>query len=252
MVRTKKQIINQTVDQLQVEAEKKGLCNVTESGQIIHKVEPIPDHDWKGETWGLYWSDYEDELRELIEENTEKYIKKHPDDKCKSRILVVTSHQCPVRPRSPTPTPLPEPAPRPRHQPVLEVHPPQAQQIVPEFQIAILGVILNFDMSSYQSTNNYRNIHKEGLNKHLVADVSEVRALTCPVPKVKKAPSPPPLVLPNIKLRDNAQHPGLPDIFEDVIGAQEVMARERDSKWGWMKEDDISVGVTKNRLSIFW
>ena len=31
-----------------VEAEKKGLCNVTESGQIIHKVEPIPDHDWKG------------------------------------------------------------------------------------------------------------------------------------------------------------------------------------------------------------
>ena len=76
---------------------------------------------FSGETWGLYWSDYEDELRELIEENTEKYIKvtfinqqsrhllnafspyylqKHPDDKCKSRILVVTSHQCPVRPRS--------------------------------------------------------------------------------------------------------------------------------------------------------
>ena len=45
-----------------------------------------------------------------------------------------------------------------------------------------------------------RNIHKEGLNKHLVADVSEVHALTCPVPKVKKAPSPPPPVLPNFKV----------------------------------------------------
>jgi len=247
MARTKKHIINQTVDQLQVEAEKKGLCNVTESGQIIHKVEPIPDHDWKGETWGLYWSDYEDELRELIEENTEKYIKKHPDDKCKSRSLCVTIYQCPLRSPSPVRAPTPAHVPKP---PVLEVHPPQPLQIAPELHIAILGVILNFDMSSYQSTNNYRNIHKEGLNKDLVADVSEVQSLTCPVTKVKKSPSPPPPVLPNIKLRDNAQHPGLPNIFEDVIAAQEV--RTRESKWGWMKEDDISVGVTKNRLSIFW
>jgi|OM-RGC.v1.036070986 hypothetical protein len=38
-------------------------------------VEPIPDHDWVGETWGLYFSDYEEELLKILEQEPEKYIR---------------------------------------------------------------------------------------------------------------------------------------------------------------------------------
>ena len=27
--------------------------------QTFHIVEPVVDKDWHGETWGLFWSDYE-------------------------------------------------------------------------------------------------------------------------------------------------------------------------------------------------
>ena len=27
--------------------------------QTFHIVEPVVDKDWQGETWGLFWSDYE-------------------------------------------------------------------------------------------------------------------------------------------------------------------------------------------------
>ena len=30
-----------------------------------------------GETWGLYFSDYEDELRQLLEESTERWLANH-------------------------------------------------------------------------------------------------------------------------------------------------------------------------------
>ena len=39
------------------------------------EVEPIPDHDWVGETWGLYFSDYEEELMRIIEQEPERYIR---------------------------------------------------------------------------------------------------------------------------------------------------------------------------------
>ena len=39
------------------------------------QVEPIPDHDWVGETWGLYFSDYEDELMKIIEQEPERFIR---------------------------------------------------------------------------------------------------------------------------------------------------------------------------------
>ena len=29
---------------------------------------------YAGETWGLYFSDYEDELRQLLEESTERWL----------------------------------------------------------------------------------------------------------------------------------------------------------------------------------
>ena len=32
-----------------------------------------------GETWGLYFSDYEDELRQLLEESTERWLANHYD-----------------------------------------------------------------------------------------------------------------------------------------------------------------------------
>ena len=67
------------------------------------------------------------------------------------------------------------------------------------------------------------------------------------------------------QLRDNAQHPRLAacggTLLEEEGGSQEEAAtvpeletgnKEPGTKWGWMKEDDRSVGSTKYRLSIFW
>ena len=42
---------------------------------LLIQVEPIPDHDWVGETWGLYFSDYEDELLKIIEQDPHQYIR---------------------------------------------------------------------------------------------------------------------------------------------------------------------------------
>ena len=58
------------------------------------------------------------------------------------------------------------------------------------------------------------------------------------------------------QLRDNAQHPRLAacgTLLEEEGGDQEeATVPEPGTKWGWMKEDDRSVGSTKYRLSIFW
>ena len=66
------------------------------------------------------------------------------------------------------------------------------------------------------------------------------------------------------QLRDNALHPRLAacvTLLEEEGGDQEEAAtvpeletgnKEPGTKWGWMKEDDRSVGSTKYRLSIFW
>ena len=65
MARSKKQMLNQTEDQLKVfivskikeiitvnflqkDAKSKGSCYLTEFGLKVHCAEPIPDHDWKG------------------------------------------------------------------------------------------------------------------------------------------------------------------------------------------------------------
>ena len=53
----------------------------------------------------------------------------------------------------------------------------------------------------------------------------------------------------------------MPLLLVEESGSQEVAAtvpeletgnKEPGTKWGWMKEDDRSVGSTKYRLSIFW
>jgi len=249
MARTKKQIINQTVEQLQVEANKKGGCKVTECGQIIHCVDPIPDNDWNGETWGLYFSDYEDELMALIEQDPGRYIKKHPEDKYRPRSHGVRILECPVTKRSPSPTPPPPPKPAP----VLDIRPPAEIESTPVLAVATLGSLPNFDKSSYHSPDQYRNLHKESVKeRYLRAHVSHVTCISCPAPKKKVIAPPPPPELPNIKLRDNALHPGLPTVLEledDLIISQDGVD---DNKWGWMKQSDRSVGMAKYRLSMFW
>jgi len=247
MARTKKQIINQTVEQLQVEANKKGGCKVTECGQIIHCVESIPDNDWKGETWGLYFSDYEDELMAIIEQDPGRYIKKHQEDKYHPRIHGVKILECPVKQRTPSPPPPPPP---PKPAPVLNIRPPAEIESTPVLAVATIGALPNFDKSSYHNPDQYKNFHKESRTRYERAHVSQVTCISCPAPKKKKTPPPPPPELPNIKLRDNALHPGLPIVLEleDDLMIEDVV----DNKWGWMKQDDSSVGMAKYRLSMFW
>jgi len=74
-------------------------------------VEPIPDHDWQGETWGLFWPDLE-EFEELL---TEPVFKKHynepgfqePCDTCEVSTVVIAV--CPKKEKTPPPPPPPAP-----------------------------------------------------------------------------------------------------------------------------------------------
>jgi len=66
MAKSKKQWVDRTSKQLQVEAGVGGKEGSRVCGLVVHTVEPIPDHDWEGGTWGLHWDDYEDTLREII------------------------------------------------------------------------------------------------------------------------------------------------------------------------------------------
>ena len=70
--------VKKTQDQIVKEGCSGG--NYSEGGQAIHPpVEPIPDNDWVGGTWGLFWPDLE-EFEEL-KENPEKYLVKHYEDR---------------------------------------------------------------------------------------------------------------------------------------------------------------------------
>ena len=79
MARSKKKWVALSQEQLQLESAASSAKMVGENK--IHSAEPIPDHDWVGGTWGLFWSDYEDELRELLEEDTEKQKKHNKNSK---------------------------------------------------------------------------------------------------------------------------------------------------------------------------
>merc|ERR1719154_831787 len=66
--------------QKQIEIEASSGKKAVASGQNVHPaLEPIPDNDWVGGTWGLFWPDLEefDELKE----DPEKYLKKHYENK---------------------------------------------------------------------------------------------------------------------------------------------------------------------------
>ena len=66
-------------------------------------VEPIPDDDWEGETWGLYWPDIEQDMDERKEDPC-KYVVKHyekrtearpPPDQRAERMLSIDILLCP-------------------------------------------------------------------------------------------------------------------------------------------------------------
>ena len=132
-------------------------------------MDPIPDHDWNGETWGLYFSDYEDELMALIEQEPERYIKKHQEDKYRPRSHTVTILDCPVNKRPPSPAPPPPPpAPAPKLVPVLNIRPPAEIESTPVLAVTTLGSIPNFDKSSYHSPDQYRSDLIFYLNHHVL------------------------------------------------------------------------------------
>jgi hypothetical protein len=99
MARSKKKWVALSQEQLQLESAASSAKMVGENE--IHSVEPIPDHDWVGGTWGLFWSDYEDELRELLEKDTESYIKEHQEDKVMPETEEVNILSCPEKENSP-------------------------------------------------------------------------------------------------------------------------------------------------------
>ena len=72
MTKTKKKWVSMTQEKLQAESNKSSCKYVGD--KVIHCAEPIPDNDWVGGTWGLYFSDYEEELLGLIEHDTDKYM----------------------------------------------------------------------------------------------------------------------------------------------------------------------------------
>lgn len=255
MTKSKNQLINLTSNQLKADAQKKGKSKTSEYGFKINEVEPIPDHDWVGETWGLYFSDYEEELLKILEQEPEKYIRKHPVDKWQARCSSVVILTCPAKQASPSPPPPPSPSPPPPPAPspppsppvtkietVLDIHPPleplTLETVVftaPERKIARLT-------DCHDAT--VRNVNNDCQSRDLSVTVSTVKCEVCP------PSSPPP---PAKKLKDNAQQLGLPDIREsEEEMAEIVVVAERSSKWDWMKEDAKMGSHTKHRMSLYW
>ena len=76
MVKSDAEWVDLSNQQLEIEATvggvKKKLSGVTNGPDIHAPIEPIPDNDWTGETWGLFWPDQE--MEEKSEDPT-KYIK---------------------------------------------------------------------------------------------------------------------------------------------------------------------------------
>eukprot|EP00092_Neocalanus_flemingeri_P008339 GFUD01008991.1.p1 GENE.GFUD01008991.1~~GFUD01008991.1.p1 ORF type:complete len:165 (+),score=41.65 GFUD01008991.1:122-616(+) len=105
--------VDMTTKQIQIEASSGN--KTADSGQTVHPpLDTVPDEDWVGGTWGLFWPDLE-EFEEL-KEDPEKYIKKHYEDKngeahpladLTAEISFTDSLTCP---KEKTPPPPPPPA----------------------------------------------------------------------------------------------------------------------------------------------
>jgi len=263
MAKSKKKWVDLSKDQLQLETEATKSSSKMIGDKVIHPAEPIPDNDWVGGTWGLYFSDYEDELMQLLEQDTSKYIKKHPEDKVKPRIFEAKILTCENKEKTPEiveapPPPPPKveapppPPPKVKMTPKVlsppKLHSPITPETLSEIVIGSIGVLAKFEQK-YDEGQKYINKHKEGTNKDLQVCVTKVTCLTCPKQAEKaKTPSPPPPDIPCPKLIDNALHPSL-----SASSGFELQSHEsKDNKWGWMKDDNKSTEKTKYRLSIFW
>ena len=74
-------LVSKTQEQILKEATKGSGESKVGSDGIHEPIEPVPDVDWVGETWGLFWPDIENEMEEA-KEDPSKYLKKHyPDPK---------------------------------------------------------------------------------------------------------------------------------------------------------------------------
>ena len=275
MARSKKKWVALSQEQLQLESASSSAKMVGENH--IHSVEPIPDHDWVGGTWGLFFSDYEDELRELLEEDAEKYITTHIEETGKPYVLEIDVLTCPSKPRTPTPPPL---------------HPPLECDLLQEWIQDSLGIVSMFDYEKevgntcYQEEwlkatkclssshidlsssegwkvdttlgivpvlkctkdepGKYLKPHKENKTNLFKVFVSTVELLTCPEEKLSKHVPLPPVEVMTPKLPDNAQQlSGLRDSRLENV-------ENNNSKWNWMKSGDKSAGRAKHRLSMFW
>jgi len=122
MVKEDSEWVDLTNKQLHIEAgaggSKKKLS--LPFGPDIHApVEPIPDNDWVGETWGLYWPDQEMEERAKQAEDPTKFIKKHYEAKTNDHPPAdlqakISENEIMTCPRDPTPPPPPrDPTPPP-------------------------------------------------------------------------------------------------------------------------------------------
>ena len=73
-------LVAKTQKEILKEAKGGGSKQTGEDG-VHAPVEPVPDVEWVGETWGLFWPDIENEMDEN-KEDPAKYLKKHyPDPK---------------------------------------------------------------------------------------------------------------------------------------------------------------------------
>ena len=75
MVKSKTDWVEASQDQLVVEGrggERTAKISLDLGLEVQPALEPIPDNDWTGETWGLFWPDQE--MEEKSEDPT-KYIK---------------------------------------------------------------------------------------------------------------------------------------------------------------------------------
>ena len=140
METSEEQWVDLTKEQIKKEASSCSQAFEGSSLSLHPPLESIPDEDWEGGTWGLFWPDLEefDELKE----NPEKYVKKHYEDKnktskhppanLKAEISAVETMSAPAeeKPVIVVPVPAsPPPAPSPPLPPVLVLRPKKTQAI---------------------------------------------------------------------------------------------------------------------------
>merc|ERR1712032_262408 len=98
------------------EAAKGGGGSKVGRDGIHEPIEPVPDVDWVGETWGLFWPDIENEMEEK-KEDPSKYLKKATISDPVAPILCPEAPKPVVVKKEATPPPAPVVKLRPKKEP---------------------------------------------------------------------------------------------------------------------------------------